>query len=79
MSKEIEVMDKKTKQCIKMLRDLVSDVQGAPFPSGDLKNELYEIWYEHAQRAAVECFEYLNDNFPEEQKELDKTIDKLFK
>jgi hypothetical protein len=74
-----EVMDKKTKQCIKMLRDLVSDVQGAPFPGGDLKNELYEIWYEHAQRAAVECFEYLNDNFPEEQKELDKTIDKLFK
>ena len=72
-------MDKKTKQCIQMLRDLVSDVQGAPFPSGELKNELYEIWYEHAQRAAVACFEYLNDNFPEEQVELNKTIDKLFK
>ena len=36
-------MDKKTKQCIKMLRDLVSDVQGAPFPSGDLKNELKNL------------------------------------
>ena len=47
-------MDKKTKQCIKMLRDLVSDVQGAPFPGGELKSELYEIWYEHAQRAAVD-------------------------
>ena len=46
-------MDKKTQQCIKMLRDLVSDVQGAPFPGPDLKPELYEIWYEHAQRAAV--------------------------
>ena len=63
----------------KLMRQLVSDVQGAPFPGGELKNELYEIWYEHAQRAAVECFEYLNDNFPEEQKELDKSINKLFK
>lgn len=72
-------MDKKTKQCVQMLRDLVSDVQGAPFPGDDLKSELYSIWYEHAQRSAVACFEYLNDNFPQEQKELDKTIDKLFK
>ena len=72
-------MDKKTQQCIKMLRALVSDVQGAPFPGPDLKPELYEIWYEHAQRAAVQCFEYLNANFPEEQQELDKTINKLFK
>lgn len=61
-----------------MMRDLVSDVQGAPFPGPDLKPELYEIWYEHAQRAAVACFEYLNDNFPEEKKDLDKTINKLF-
>ena len=72
-------MDKKTQQCIKMLRYLVSDVQGAPFSGPDLKPELYEIWYEHAQRAAVQCFEYLNANFPEEQQELDKTINKLFK
>ena len=39
-------MDKKIKKCIEMMRDLVSDVQGAPFPGGDLKSELYEIWYE---------------------------------
>ena len=37
-------MDKKTQQCIKMLRDLVSDVQGAPFRGPDLKPELHEIW-----------------------------------
>mgnify|MGYP007070328639 CR=1 FL=1 len=71
-------MDKKIAKCIQMLRDLVSDVQGAPFPGSDLKPELYEIWYEHAQKAAVACFEFLNDNFPQEQKELNKTIDKLF-
>ena len=53
-------MDKKAKECIRMLRDLVSDVQGAPFPGGDINTELYAIWYEHAQKAAVECFEFLN-------------------
>lgn len=61
-----------------MLRDLVSDVQGAPFPGEDLKPELYEIWYEHAQKAAVECFEFLNDNFPQDKKDLNKSIEKLF-
>ncbi len=71
-------MDKKAKKCIELLRDLVSDVQGAPFPGGDLKSELYSIWYDHAQKAAVECFEFLNDNFPSEQTDLNKTIDKLF-
>ena len=72
-------MDKKSKLCIQMLRDLVSNVQGAPFPGDEMKSELYKIWYEHAQKAAVDCFEFLNDNFPEEQQELNKTIDKLFK
>ena len=72
-------MDKKMMQCIKMMRDLVSDVQGAPFPSGELKHELYEIWYEHAQRAAVNCFEFLDENFPEQAKDVNKKIDKLFK
>ena len=71
-------MDKKSKQCVQMLRDLVSAIQGAPFPGEDMKAELYKIWYEHAQKSAVECFEYLNANYPEEQRELNKTIDKLF-
>ena len=43
-------MDKKAKECIRMLRDLVSDVQGAPCPGGDIDTELYAIWYEHAQK-----------------------------
>ena len=38
-------MDKKTKECIKMLRGLVSDVQGAPFPGGDIDTELYAFCY----------------------------------
>lgn len=70
-------MDKKAKECIQMLRDIVSDVQGAPFPGQELNLELYSIWYEHAQKAAVQCFEFLNANFPKEQDELTKTIDKL--
>lgn len=71
-------MDKKAKECIQMLRDLVSDVQGAPFPGDGIDSELYTIWYEHAQKVAVECFEFLNANFPKEQNELEKSIDKLF-
>lgn len=72
-------MDKRGKECIKMLRELVSDVQRAPFPSDDLRPDLYKIWYEHAQRAAVACFEFLNDNFPEEQAELNRTLERVFK
>ena len=72
-------MEKKTKQCIEMLRQLVSDVQGAPYPGEDVNSELYSIWYEHAQRAAVQCFEYLDENFPEESKDVSKKIAKLFK
>ena len=71
-------MYKKTKQCVDMLRQLVSDVQGAPYPGDDIKSELYSIWYEHAQRAAVDCFEFLDENFPKEAKDVDKKIDKLF-
>ncbi|MCR4734904.1 MAG: hypothetical protein K5829_07875 [Treponema sp.] len=70
-------MDKKTKECVRMMRGLVSSIQGAPFPGGDITTELYSIWYEHAQRSAVECFEFLNANFPKEQAELTKSIDKL--
>lgn len=71
-------MDKKTKQCVERLRDLVSSVQGAPFPNDDLKPELYAIWYEHAQRSATECFEFLNDNYPESKKSINKLVDKIF-
>ena len=72
-------MDKKTKQCVQMLRDLVSDVQGAPFPGGELKNELYEIWYEHAQRGAQNCFEFLDENFPVDDSKFKNSLNKMFK
>lgn len=71
-------MDKKTKRCVQMMRDLVSAVQGAPFPSEDLKLELYEIWYEHAQREAVECFEFLDATYPAEKDDVSKTVNKFF-
>lgn len=72
-------MTKKYETCIKMLRQLVSDVQGAPYPSENFESELYKIWYEHVQRTAVECFEYLDDNFPQEKEDFDKTLKKIFK
>ena len=71
------MMDKKTKECIRMLRNLVSDVQGAPYPGDDIKSELYTIWYEHAQRAAVECFEFLDANLPRDKKAITKSIEKI--
>ena len=71
------MMDKKTKECIRMLRNLVSDVQGAPYPGDDIKSELYTIWYEHAQRAAVECFEFPDANFPRDKKAITKSIEKI--
>ena len=46
-----------------ILRQLMSDVEGAPSP-GVMKDELYSIWYEHAQSVAQEALEYLNNNDP---------------
>lgn len=70
-------MDRKMNECIKMLKNLVSTVQGAPYPGPDLKVELYTIWFEHAQRIAVECYEYMNNNFPKEKNETDKALGKI--
>ena len=42
-----------------LLRQLMSDVEGAPFP-GRVQKELYAIWYEHTQKSAQEALEYLN-------------------
>jgi len=72
-------MNKKYEQCISMLRQLVSDIQGAPYPGEELEPELYAIWYEHVQKAGVEVLEYLDDNFPMEAQDIDKTLDKFFK
>jgi hypothetical protein len=47
-----------------ILRQLMSDVEGAPSP-GVMKDELYSIWYEHAQSVAQEALEYLNTSDPD--------------
>lgn len=51
-----------------ILRQLMSDVEGAPSP-GMLKNELYSIWYEHAQSVAQEALEFLNITEPDHGRE----------
>ena len=71
-------MDKKMTKCIELMRLLVSDIQGAPFPGNELTGELYSIWYEHAQRDAVNAFEYLDENFTNHD-EIIKAIDNLLK
>lgn len=47
-----------------LLRRMMSDVEGAPFPA-ELDLERYAIWYEHAQQNAQEALEYLNDLDPD--------------
>lgn len=71
--------DSKFEKCLKMMRQLVSDIQGAPYPSDDLAPDLYRIWYEHVQRVGVECLEYLDDNFPLEQEDISSTLNRFFK
>ena len=69
-------MDKKFKECSEKLRKLVSDIQGAPYP-GNLDDELYYIWYEHVQRNAMECYEFLDEYFPTDQKDISKALDNI--
>ena len=71
--------NKKFDTCIKMMRQLVSDIQGAPYPSENFEPELYRIWYEHVQKVCVECLEYLDDNYPLEKEDINKTLNKFFK
>jgi hypothetical protein len=70
---------KKAIELAVLMRQLVSDVQGAPYPGEEFEPELYKIWYEHLQRNAQKCFEFLNDFFPLEQKEFEDTLKKLLK
>ena len=69
-------MDEKFKECSEKLRKLVSDIQGAPYP-GNLDDELYYIWYEHVQRNAMECYEFLDEYFPTDQKDISKALDNI--
>ena len=72
-------MNKKFQECIDMMRQLVTDIQGAPYPGDDFEPELYRIWYEHAQKAAVDCFEYMEENFPMERENFEKSLKQFFK
>lgn len=72
-------MSKKIEQCVTLMRQLVTDIQGAPYPGEDFELELYRIWYEHAQKVAVECFEYMEEQFPGDREDFEKSIDKLLK
>lgn len=71
-------MDKKMSKCIELMRLLVSDIQGAPFVGDGFNPELYSIWYEHAQRDAVNAFEYLDENFTNREAVI-RAIDQLLK
>lgn len=64
-------MKKMDNEGYEIMKQLVSDVQGAPYPNV-IDNELYRIWYEHAQVVAIQCFEYIDRKFPK-----DKNKDKL--
>lgn len=74
-----EIMDKKAKEFADMMRQLVSDVQGAPYPGSGFEPELYNIWYEHVQRNAQNCFELLEEAYPQDRSDIDKTVKKMFK
>ncbi|ULQ60313.1 hypothetical protein K7I13_03115 [Brucepastera parasyntrophica] len=52
---------------IEIMKQLVSDIQGAPYPNV-VDNELYRIWYEHVQIVASKCLEYIDRTFPNEKK-----------
>lgn len=71
--------DNKLEKCLSMMRQLVSDVQGAPYPGLELEPELYKIWFEHVQKVCVDCLEYLDDNYPLEREDISKTLNKFFK
>ena len=73
-------MDKKSsKEFAALMRQIVSDVQGAPYPGSDFENELYRIWYEHAQSNAQRCFEFLDAHFPSDKDEVNRDLKKIFK
>ena len=74
-------MDKKTsEELVSLMRRLVSDVQGAPYPGENFEQELYSIWYEHIQQNAQNCFEFLNSHFPvDAEADVKNTLKKMFK
>ena len=70
-------MNENTKMYLEKLRKLVSDVQGAPYPGDDFEPELYKIWYEHVQRSATECLEFLGDKFPADKEDFSELLENV--
>jgi hypothetical protein len=56
-----------------LMRQLINDVEGAPFPN-TVSNELYTIWYEHAQSSAQDALEYLDRFDPNNREEVDPDV-----
>ncbi|MCX7024126.1 MAG: hypothetical protein NT080_05830 [Spirochaetes bacterium] len=46
-----------------LLRQLIADVEGAPYPNS-IDSELYTIWYEHVRRDTQDALEYLATSDP---------------
>ncbi len=69
--------NKNIDELIVLMRQLVSDAQGAPFPGAVIEPELYTIWYEHTQRSAQSCFEFLEQHFPMDNSKFNDTLDSL--
>lgn len=55
---------------LSILKKLISDVEGAPYPSV-INNELYTIWYEHVQISASAALEFLDTMYPEDRARMD--------
>ncbi|AEJ18314.1 hypothetical protein [Gracilinema caldarium] len=66
------------KKASDIIVDLVSSLQGAPYPSS-INNELYTIWYEHAQIAAQEALHFVERKRAQEAKDtsLDTMVDQV--
>ena len=71
--------NKNVEELTKLMRQLVSDVQGAPYTSEKIEPELYSIWYERVQRGAQNCFEFLEQHFPLDNSEFKDSLKKIFK
>ncbi len=64
------------KKASDIIVELVSSLQGAPYPS-TINNELYSIWYEHAQIAAQEALHFVERKREKEARDdsLDSLVD----
>ncbi len=70
--------NKSVEELTRLMRQLVSDVQGAPFPSENIEPEHYSNWYDHGQRGAQNCFDVWEQHFPLDNSEFIDSLKKIF-